>query len=188
MGDTDFIVREATTDDAPAMGRVHVQVWRETYRGIVPQRVLDAMSEDERIARWSRVLSDPKEGQTFWVATVDGALVGFCGGGQTRDLVLATPLEIYMINILKRAQGLGLGRRLIGSVARWVAQSGDAKIGLWVFVENHRARRFYQHLDGSETDIRQDLDFEGEKRPEMAVHWPDAGTLARVAAAKPEQR
>jgi len=44
-------VRPAVAADAPAIARVHVASWREAYRGIIPQQVLDELDEAEWAAR-----------------------------------------------------------------------------------------------------------------------------------------
>jgi predicted GNAT family N-acyltransferase len=36
----DFVVRRAEAADAPSMARVHVDTWRETYRGLMSDAVL----------------------------------------------------------------------------------------------------------------------------------------------------
>lgn len=170
-------LRPATVKDAPEMGRVHVQVWRETYPGIVPQKILDKMSVEQRTERWRDVLTNQSTEQFFWVALDGQDLVGFCGGGPAREPELGLPVEIYMINIVKAAQAKGAGRALMRHAAQSLLDRGHASAGLWVFVENHNARAFYRHLGGVETDIRQDVDFDGDKRPEMAMHWRDLKTL-----------
>ena len=39
--DTEVRVRQARVEDAPGMARMHVRSWRETYRGVMSDRVLD---------------------------------------------------------------------------------------------------------------------------------------------------
>lgn len=170
-------IRPARADDAPALGRVHVQVWRETYPCIVPRRTLDAMREEERAARWHSVIETLPANMFVWVAFEGEDLMGFCGGGPAREAHLGQPAEIYMINILKAAHRKGVGRALMRHAAQSLLANGHTNAGLWVFVENHNARTFYRHLGGVETDIRQDVDFDGEKCPEMAVHWRDLRVL-----------
>ncbi len=44
----DVIVRDATSADAPAIARIHIDSWRSTYRGIVPHEYLAELSYRER--------------------------------------------------------------------------------------------------------------------------------------------
>ena len=55
----DGSIRTATVADAPVIGFVHVEAWRESYVGIVPDHVLADLSVDRRAAMWGRILSDP---------------------------------------------------------------------------------------------------------------------------------
>lgn len=171
-------LRLATPEDAPAMGRVHVQVCRETYPGIVPQKILDAMDANARAERWRTILETPPPKSAFWLAVDETGLLGFCGCGPARDLALGQPGEIFMINILKAGQSRGTGRALMRHAAQSLRDAGFDSAGLWVFVENYNARGFYKRLGGVETNIRQNVDFNGDPRPEMAVHWKDICILA----------
>lgn len=170
-------IRPAQISDADALGRVHVQVWRETYPGIVPQRVLDNLNEAERAVRWRSVIGAAAQNQFAWCAFEDDRMLGFCAGGPAREAALGMPGEIFVISILKAGQGRGFGRALMRAAANNLMNSGFKSAGLWVFVENHNARNFYRRIGGIETNIRKDVDFDGEISPEMAVHWGDLQTL-----------
>ena len=80
--------REATTDDASAIGALHVASWRETYAGLLPQDMLDRLSAESRAAMWATVLDAPANpnGTRVYVAESAGEIVGFGAcGGQRRD-------------------------------------------------------------------------------------------------------
>ena len=48
-------VRPATLDDTRGIATVHVRGWQAAYGGILPRKFLDALSVDEREARWRRL-------------------------------------------------------------------------------------------------------------------------------------
>ena len=50
-------VRAATADDAAGVARVHVDSWRATYKGLMPDAVLDGLSVDNR-ADWLAALAE----------------------------------------------------------------------------------------------------------------------------------
>src|SRR5918998_4172552 len=50
------VVREARPADAAGIARVHVDTWRTTYRGIVPDDHLDALSYEARERFWAGAL------------------------------------------------------------------------------------------------------------------------------------
>jgi hypothetical protein len=93
-------VREAVPADACAIARVHVDSWRTTYRGIVPDSVLSQLSYEEREPMWQGIL-DAAEGQAFVYVAVDesGQIVGFASGGPERSGDPDYKGELYAIYI-----------------------------------------------------------------------------------------
>jgi hypothetical protein len=58
-----MIVREATHSDVSAMAQVHVDTWRTTYQGIVPDEFLANLSYEKRENSWHQVLENaPNDG------------------------------------------------------------------------------------------------------------------------------
>ena len=49
-------IRPATAGDAAALARVHVDSWRTTYRGIVPDEALAHLSYERREQLWANQL------------------------------------------------------------------------------------------------------------------------------------
>jgi hypothetical protein len=54
-----MLIRDALQTDAAGIARVHVNSWRSTYRGIVPDQFLDSLSLERREQYWHDLLSDP---------------------------------------------------------------------------------------------------------------------------------
>jgi hypothetical protein len=52
-----MIVRDATYEDVPAIARVHVDTWRTTYQGIVPDEHLAKLSYQKRAEAWYQILN-----------------------------------------------------------------------------------------------------------------------------------
>ncbi len=137
----------ATLGDVPEIARVHVDAWRETYPGLLPDFVLRGLSYDERERQWRRALA---EGETcLYVARVDGVVPGFAAGGTNRDPEFADvyPGELYAIYLLRAYQGLGLGRSLFAAVSMWLRTQGFGRFLLWAVAENPSCG-FYERLGG----------------------------------------
>ena len=49
------MITAATLGDAEGLG--HVQAWRETYPGIVPEAILAAQGPAERAVMWRRIIA-----------------------------------------------------------------------------------------------------------------------------------
>jgi GNAT superfamily N-acetyltransferase len=150
-------IRPATSEDALAIGTIHVNSWRATYRGMMPDAVLEDLSVDQRVERWHTRLSGPlAAGQICYVAEVDGAVTGFAFAGPSHDEGAAPEtFEVFAIYLDPSCVGLGHGAALLGDVLREAAAQGAEAVTLWVLEANARARRFYERqgfvADGAET-------------------------------------
>lgn len=81
-----MIIRMASTADAVGIARVHVDTWRTTYRGLVPDAFLDGLSYETGRERWAKRLAEATSGQFVLVAEDDsGAVVGFAAAGPNRS-------------------------------------------------------------------------------------------------------
>jgi hypothetical protein len=54
----EHVIRNASIDDADAIGAVVVRAWQAAYRGIMPDDYLDGLRAEQRAAMWQRVLAD----------------------------------------------------------------------------------------------------------------------------------
>ncbi|MDQ3396699.1 MAG: GNAT family N-acetyltransferase [Deinococcota bacterium] len=140
------MVRAANEKGAPGIARVHVESWRTTYRGIVPEDFLLSLSYEDREARWARSLSQPQSAQVIYVLEEDG-IVGFASGGPEREGDALYTSELYTVYLLEAYQGQGRGRALVQAVARALQEAGHERLLVWVLADNP-ARRFYEALGG----------------------------------------
>ena len=181
-------IRAATAADAPAIARVHVQAWRESYRGLVPDALLDALSVERNARMWASIIDS---GDRVVVHVVEAAasedtgqeagevsgIVGFGCAGDARDKALGSSGEVTAIYLLDRVKRRGLGRTLFGSLMRALAARGHAAVGLWVLIANEGTRRFYEAQGGRPGPTRVVNGTHGELN-EIAYRWDD---LARFS-------
>jgi GNAT superfamily N-acetyltransferase len=114
-------VREARQEDAAAIAGVHVDSWRTSYRGIVPEGFLADMSYENFEDRWRGWLRDVED--PHWACRVaelpSGQIAGFASGGPRRGPVYPDYAgELYALYLLREHQRAGIGRRCL---ARWHA-------------------------------------------------------------------
>ena len=138
---TAYDVRPVEAADAEAFGRVHVQVWREAYAGLMPAEFLAGLSPERSTALVLERLRSPQQAVTL-VGTADGEVVGFAMAGPSRDQPAEPPHELYAINVLAAHHGTGLADRLL--VATLAAAGIDGALSLWVLRGNDRACAFYR--------------------------------------------
>jgi L-amino acid N-acyltransferase YncA len=79
-----MVIREAAVEDVPGIARVHVDSWRTTYKGIVPQRIINGFTYEMREELWRRELA-PDNASFVYVAEEGGQIVGFASGGPARE-------------------------------------------------------------------------------------------------------
>ncbi|MDA8200340.1 MAG: GNAT family N-acetyltransferase [Thermaerobacter sp.] len=172
MEDTaSVVVRPAVLTDAAGIARAHVESWRTTYRGIVPDGFLDGMDPERQQARWQRLL-DHRD-TTVWVAERSGVIVGHASGGPQRGGAFpGWPGEVYSIYLTRAAQGFGTGARLWRHTTESLRHAGLMPFVVWVLTQNPTVR-FYEHMGGQRLAERP-VAIGGVDLPEAAYGFIDA--------------
>lgn len=123
---TALTIRDATPSDLPALARLHVETWNATYAplGMRGQPV------EVREHQWREAFTRAEPGWfCLLVQRADGALVGFAQAARSDHPEYAGQLgKIYL---RREYQRLGLGRRLLGHVARRFLAQGVPS--MWLF-------------------------------------------------------
>ena len=172
-------VRSATPDDADAIERIRTDTWRATYRGLMPDWVLDSLGYDG--TRRRRRMEQLPGNVFVLVAEHDGEVVGFVNGGPSRVEDAAHPGEIYAIYVLPAHQGHGHGGALMRAGARECLARGWRGMLLWVLRDNAPSRRFYERMGGRHLHDRDtDREIEGTTVTESGYAWDDVAALARA--------
>ena len=171
-----MLVRRATEDDADGIEHVRTETWRATYRGLLPDALIDALRTNVEVRR-ERLRSQPPE-QLAYVAEVDGRVVGYAFGGPERTKDPEYRGEIYAIYVLPSEQGRGHGRALIRECARVLADRGLTTLLIWVLRENEIGCRFYERLGGAPVRERPLTEIPGaEGHVEIGYGWLDTSRL-----------
>jgi len=173
-----IIIRRATPADIEAIGRLVIDVWRETYRGILSDYVLatQTVPVGERSIRYVGLDGDGN-GRAALVAERAGEIVGFAAAGPASDGSLGTAAEIAPPYVARRLQFRGIGGRLMGGLAHTLIASGHTSGGLWIPRDNVAAVAFARALGGAVAGTRSTC--AGETMlEEIAVIWPDLADLA----------
>ncbi len=143
-------VRDAGPADAAAIARVHVNTWRTTYTGILPDEFLAGLEYANSEAVWSAAMASDRPGASLLVAeTAQGEVVGFAYGAPEREGDPTYQGEIFAIYVLQAYQRQGAGHRLFSAAARRLHEAGFDAFLLWVLKDNLPARRFYESLGGT---------------------------------------
>lgn len=171
-----MVLREASLSDASAIAQVHVDTWRTTYRGIVPDAHLAQLSYGRRANGWRQILSQAAAGSfTFVVESEAGEIVGFVNGGKERTGDPVYLGELMAIYLLQAYQGQGIGRRLVRAAAERLHRLGFSSMLVWALADNP-ACRFYEALGGISVQEKT-LEIGGKSLIEVAYGWSDTASL-----------
>lgn len=177
-----FTIRPATETDIPALAHIHVAGWKDSYGGIVDQKFLDNLTEEQRAADWRKWFAEGTM-QTLIAQDENGCAAGFIGFGKLRTPIPGgspiRPLysaEIYAIYILNEYQRRGLGQQLMRAAALKLKEMKHRSVCLWVLERNEKAIGFYRKLDGQRCG-KKDIEIGGTKVKDIAFGWRDTAPL-----------
>jgi GNAT superfamily N-acetyltransferase len=139
-------IRTAATTDTPAMARIYVETWQSTYRGILPDAYLDAMT----VADTSNTLGREMRaaGACVLVAESEGGqLRGLITGGidRRRDCIYGG--EIFSLYVREAYQRRGIGLGLVTRLAAYMNRLDIFTLKVQV-LEANPCRRFYEKHNG----------------------------------------
>ena len=138
------VYRDATPADAALMADIGARSFVETFGHLYSKENLDAFLQNHSEANWLGELEDPRF--SVRIAEVDGQAVGFAkvGPPSLPFEPRGSSAELRQLYVLKPWQGEGIAHDLMGWVIDRAKALGAKDLYLSVFVDNHRARRFYE--------------------------------------------
>lgn len=165
-----YRIRPVAEADYSVVAKVHVDSWRTTYRGIVPDDFLGGMSYEVSEARWRRISAQAPPGYAMFVAEDEGRnIVGFANGGRERSGDADYDGELYAIYLIESHQRQGIGKALFHHVAKHLVENGFRSMLIWVLTENPSCR-FYEAIGG--VPVRgQEIEIGGKRLKESGYGW-----------------
>ena len=142
-----YIIRKMTKEDCADVTHVITVAWNETYRGIVPDEILDNMylNEKERTEK-SKEKFDEQNNHQF-VLEVANKVVGYMNVGLTEEKEFPNFGEIYAIYIIKEYKGNGYAKKLIKEGIKELKSMNCDKMLISCLVGNP-TNEFYKHIGG----------------------------------------
>ena len=174
-------IRLAGPGDAPAIARVHVAVWQSTYRGLIEDALIEAVSVEQREAMWTDILTAYAASHPVLVAEDFG--IGVCGFGNAGPLrgeaVPGYIGEFKTLYLLPAYQRRGIGGRMLRQLAGLLNERGHDSALAWVLATNP-ACGFYEAMGGI-ICAQRIAEEEGGSLADVAYGWRDLRALARDA-------
>jgi ribosomal protein S18 acetylase RimI-like enzyme len=174
-------LRLACPDDVDGVARLHVESWRQSYRGSYSDAFLDGDPLPERIAAWKPRFSAPGDGDFTIVAERDDALVGFVYVIADEESTNGALIQnIHVAPTLKRHR---VGSRLLAEAAKvLISRRPAAALWVWVRTDNAPAQAFYEALGGHRSAQKLGGPFpDGSRAPVVRYEWPVPSELADAA-------
>lgn len=136
--------RAAVPDDAPALAELGAQSFTETFGHLYSPENLDAFLLNHSSEKWRQELADAAfavrigeaEGKAVAYAKIGPPTLPFEPRGK--------PVELRQFYILQQWHGTGAAEELMEWVFDEAVRRGADELYLSVFIDNHRARRFYE--------------------------------------------
>jgi L-amino acid N-acyltransferase YncA len=164
-----FKIREAGPEDIPALANLHARTWQETY-----WTALSPPSSETRRYQWQQQFK-VTDGSWFCyvVENKNKELVGFAKGQTYNHPDLPEfSGELNKIYLLRKYQRIGLGRKLLGHVARRFLLQGITNMVLFGTPENPSSK-FHDAMNGEKLLAKND-EFHG------GYCWRDLQKLADI--------
>jgi GNAT superfamily N-acetyltransferase len=164
-----LVIREATRDDIPALATLHVKTWSDTY-----PLVFRPPTFQIRERQWREQFE--KTDGTWFCFVVENRnrdLIGFAKGkAYASDDLPGYAGELNKIYLLREYQRLGVGRRLVGHVARRFLTQGTSTMVLFGIPQNPSCA-FHEAL-GGERLYAENGEFHG------GYGWRDLNEVAAI--------
>jgi len=171
-----FHIRAAQPGDAAQIAGVHLQSWKTTYPGIIPQAYIASLKVEDGVQRWQQRLQEGTD--KIFVAqqgSDPSSIFGFISGGAIREPIDEYDGELHAIYLLKHHQNQGAGRALVRALAAILHAEGLKSMIVWALEENS-AVEFYKHL-GAVPVTRKTINIGGKDLPDIALGWPSLENL-----------
>ncbi|MEI2299981.1 GNAT family N-acetyltransferase [Ensifer sp. MJa1] len=169
-------IRPGAPDDIMMIASVIVETWRSTFRGLISDAFLDAMTVEEQALRHARRM---RVAEVYHLVAVDmssNKVIGFANYGKARSMPPRFDRELYALYVLDEFQGAGIGSGLVRSVAAHCRELDGKSLFAWVLSSNPN-RAFYEHL-GAVAVGQGQVSLGGENHEQTAYRWDNLAKLA----------
>ncbi len=135
--------RDARGSDAAALHALFQTVFCNTFAHLYPPEDLQTFLSGVAVSDWEAQLNDPAF--AVRIGEADGVPVGYVKLGPLKlDVETSVPsLLLDQLYVLPDHHGSGIARELMSWAMDKARRRGAGALYLTVYVDNHRARRFY---------------------------------------------
>lgn len=142
------VIRHATADDLPALGRLGAYLLR-THYGFDPQRFMPPGSNPEEA--YAQFLGRELQSDTVvvLVAERDGLVIGYLYAGiepQSWKELRERAGFIHDVVVAETGRRMGIAAALIDTALQWMRSRGVRQALLWTATQNEAAQKLFSRL------------------------------------------
>lgn len=167
---SDLIVIPAELSHCLGMAEVVVGAWQISYRGFVPDEILDSLDTHRRAIRWREQIREDHSQKKIFVALLNHQVVGVAICGPCRKGPEDFDGELQTIYVRPTYYRQGIGRRLFEKCVESLREMSYRNMLIWTFAENVQARKFYERMGGQES-AKSTISLGRVCLPEVAYGW-----------------
>ncbi len=177
-----MIIRQAKRSDIENIASVQVRSWNTTYRGLLPDEIIDARTVESRIenmsTHWKGFEGDLVSRIVLVAENDTKDILGFAAGGDIFHSGYSYDSEGYAFYVLEEYQQQGIGTLLMDELVTFLVSMNFKSMIIWVLEENP-ACEFYAKLGGIEKERK--MDKYGEKEFLLTGYvWEDIRKLKKT--------
>ncbi|MFC7686512.1 GNAT family N-acetyltransferase [Ureibacillus sp. GCM10028918] len=161
-------IRIATMDDAAGIAKVHVDSWRTTYQGIIPDDFLNKLSYEQRTKLWIQNIVQ-EDNYVVVAENSEGKIIGFATGSKRETNMVPNSCDLTTIYLLEEYHGQGIGKKLLKHLFIHFKSLGHEKIFVDVLADN-KTRHFYEYY-GAKLYTTTQIKIGGKLLDELIYEW-----------------
>ena len=171
METSDLLIRSATEADVTPVAQIHMASWRDAYRGVIPDAVIDARTVEGAVAMWFANLAQFPLNLTV-AQMADRQIAGFSCAGPVTDQERSGPyeFEVYALHVRPDLRRNGVGAALLHQAMTRARDLGTRSLIVWTLENLHLSRRFYER-EGGTLVKRGEWQIGGVTLPDLAYGW-----------------
>ncbi|MFT8321236.1 MAG: GNAT family N-acetyltransferase [Bacillus sp. (in: firmicutes)] len=171
-----MVIRKAIKEDAYSIAKVHVESWKQTYKGIISDKILSKLTVDKRAELWEKSLGDPENEVIVYVAENEkGCVIGFASGGINRSFENEFQGELHAIYLLNQYHGNKIGYNLFKNIIIELYNKDIKSLKVWVLTDNPSIT-FYEKLGGKPIE-KKHIKFGNDHLEAIALGWKNINCI-----------
>lgn len=135
-------IRLLVEKEIDEMTELYVKSWRATYKGIIPDKILDTITIEKFNRIWKEYIT--KENNGIFGAFENNIFLGF--GAFTPDEEMNETLYLDSLHIKDEYKGKGVGTRIINYLKEYAREKEYKGVSVSIMYGNDRARNLYIKL------------------------------------------